>query len=141
VPLIDETTAFGERAAGHLRDEPVVWMTTVTPNGRPMPSPVWFLWDGEESVLMFSRPTSPRIRNLDANPRVSLNFGGDGSGGDIVVLSGEATIERDGPAADAVPGYVSKYARSIERNGWTPAEMAADFSAPIRIRLTGLRGH
>ena len=60
-------------------------MTTVTPSGQPSPSPVWFLWDGAETVLMYSRE-SPRLRHLAANPRVALNFAGDGRGGDIVVL-------------------------------------------------------
>jgi PPOX class probable F420-dependent enzyme len=139
--LIDETSAFGARVAGHLRDEIVVWMTTITPDAKPLPSPIWFLWDGGDSVLMFSRSDSPRIRNVPVNPNVSLNFGGDGHGGDIVVLSGEATIDRGAPAADAIPAYLLKYAGEIERLGWTQAQFAADYNVAVRIRLTGLRGH
>ena len=100
--VIDESTEFGARAARHLREEIVVWMTTVTPAGAPLPMPVWFLWDGSESVLMYSRP-SPRIRNIEANPRVSLNFGGDGGGGDIVVLSGRAEVDDGLPRAELDP--------------------------------------
>ena len=85
--IIDESTEFGARVAAHLRDEIVVWMTVVAPKSGPLPMPVWFLWEGGESVLMFSRDGA-RIRNLEANPLVSLNFAGDGRGGDIVVLSG-----------------------------------------------------
>ena len=85
--------------AAHLREEIVVWMTIVTPKGGPLPMPVWFLWEGGDSVRMFSRDGA-RIRNLEANPHVSLNFDGDGRGGDIVVLSGRATVERDGPRDD-----------------------------------------
>ena len=81
--MIDEGTEFGARVARHLREEIVVWMTTVTPSGAPLPMPVWFVWDGADSVLMYSRDGA-RIRNLEANPRVTLNFGG-GHGGDIVV--------------------------------------------------------
>lgn len=40
-PLIDQDTEFGARVLGHLRDEIVVWLTTVTPGGAPLPSPVW----------------------------------------------------------------------------------------------------
>jgi PPOX class probable F420-dependent enzyme len=61
--------------------------------------PVWFLWDGAESVVMYSMPAA-RVRNVEANPRVTLNFAGDGKGGDIVVLSGRAAIDRDTPPAD-----------------------------------------
>jgi PPOX class probable F420-dependent enzyme len=63
-------------------------MTTVSPSGTPVPRPVWFVWE-EDSVLMYSEPKQ-RIRNIETNPRVTLNFDGDGGGGDIVVLTGEA---------------------------------------------------
>ena len=52
-------------------------------------------WDGDTTVRTFSLPDTPRTRNLEANPKVSLNFAGDGKGGDIVVLQGEASIDRD----------------------------------------------
>jgi PPOX class probable F420-dependent enzyme len=138
--IVDESTEFGARAAAHLRDEIVVWMTVVTRSGGPLPMPVWFLWEGAESVLMFSQDGA-RVRNLEANPNVSLNFAGDGRGGDIVVLSGHATIERDGASADQVGAYIQKYAGRIERIGLTPEQFGARYSVPIRIRLTRLRGH
>ena len=40
--VVDEGTEFGVRLARHLREEIVVWMTTVTPAGEPVPMPVWF---------------------------------------------------------------------------------------------------
>jgi PPOX class probable F420-dependent enzyme len=138
--MLDLSSDFGARAAGHLRKETVVWLTTVTPKGAPLPSPVWFLWDGEESVLMYSMP-SARIANLQANPRVTLNFAGDGHGGDIVVLSGAATVDRELPRADANELYLSKYREGIARIGSTPEAFAQRYSEPVRIRLTGLRGH
>ena len=85
--MIDESTEFGARVARHLREEIVVWMTTVAPDGSPLPMPVWFHWDGGENVLMYSQ-RGARVRNIEANPHVTLNFAGDGDGGDIVVLSG-----------------------------------------------------
>jgi PPOX class probable F420-dependent enzyme len=135
---IDESTDFGARVAAHLRDDVVVWMTTVTPKGSPLPSPVWFHWDGAESVVMFSQPGA-RQRNIEANPRVSLNFAGDGRGGDIVVLSGRATIEA--PPADRLAAYVERYDAHIARIGLTPEQFRARYSIPIRIDLTRLRGH
>ena len=137
--MIDEGTEFGARVARHLREEIVVWMTTVTPAGAPLPMPVWFVWDGAESVLMYSR-ASPRIRNIEANPRVTLNFGGDGRGGDIVVLSGRASIDRDAPPADRSPEYLSKYDEHIARIRMTPETFAEAYPVPVRIRLTKLRG-
>jgi PPOX class probable F420-dependent enzyme len=138
--IIDESTAFGARVAEHLRTEIVVWMTTVTPAGAPLPMPVWFLWEGGESVLMFSKE-SPRVRNLEANPNVSLNFDGDGRGGGIVVLSGRATVDRGAPRANEVGAYIEKYATHIERIAHSPESFGGTYPVPVRIELTKLRGH
>src|SRR3954451_23040874 len=96
--MIDESTEFGARAGAHLRDDGVVWLTTVSPRGAPLPMPVWFHWDGDESVVVYSQPGA-RVRNLESNAHVTFNFAGEGRGGDIVVLSGAATLDRDGPGA------------------------------------------
>ncbi len=138
--MIDLSSDFGARAARHLREEMVVWLTTVTRRGAPLPSPVWFLWDGEQSVLMYSM-ASARIANLVGNPRVTLNFGGDGHGGDIVVFSGTATVDPELPRADANEAYVSKYSEGIARIGLAPETFAQRYSEPVQIMLTGLRGH
>ena len=137
--VIDESTEFGARVARRLRDEIVVWMTTVTPEGAPVPRPVWFIWDGAESVVMYSQPKL-RIRNLEANPRVTLNFDGDGDGGDIVVLSGTAAVDRDLPGANESPDYLAKYDDHIARLGMTPETFAREYSVPVGIRLKKLRG-
>lgn len=100
--MIDRDTEFGARVARQLREETVVWLTTVTPRGAPLPMPVWFLWDGAESIVMYSQ-AGTRIRNIQANPRVTLNFAGDGGGGDIVVLSGVAAVDDDAPPVDRAP--------------------------------------
>jgi len=138
--LIDEATEFGARAARHLTDDVVVWLTTVSPRGAPLPMPVWFLWDGDKSVVAYSQPGA-RVRNLESNSHVTLNFAGDGGGGDIVVLSGTATLDRDGPGADQDAGYVAKYDEHIARIGHTPESFAERYSVPVRIRLERLRGH
>jgi PPOX class probable F420-dependent enzyme len=138
--LIDESTEFGARVARHLREEVVVWMTTVTPKGSPLPSPVWFVWDGADSVHVYSRP-SARVRNVEANPRVTLSFGGDGRGGDIVVLSGRARVDEDAPPVESAHAYRAKYDDHIARIGMTPESFAARYSVPVRVALARLRGH
>ena len=89
---------------------------------------------------MYSMP-SARITNLKDNPRVTLNFGGDGQGGDIVVFSGTAAVDPKRPRADANEPYLSKYRAGITRLGSTPEMFADSYSEPVQIRLTGLRGH
>jgi PPOX class probable F420-dependent enzyme len=139
--MIDESTDLGALVARHLREDRVAWLTTVTPGGAPVPSPVWFWWDGEDGVRLFSLPDTARTRNIEANPKVSLNFAGDGSGGDIVILSGRATVEPDGPAAHELAPYVEKYGWGFERLRTTPERFAQRYSVPILIRLTKVRGH
>jgi PPOX class probable F420-dependent enzyme len=138
--LIDEGTEFGARVARRLRDDEIVWVTTVTGSGAPLPRPVWFLWDGGDSILVYSR-RGARIRNIQANPRVTVNFDGDGRGGDIVVLAGRATVDRDAPGADQDDTYLEKYRNNIERTGESLEEFAARFAVPVRIRFFRLYGH
>ena len=138
--MLDEGTEFGGRAARRLREDVLAWLTTVDGRGTPQPVPVWFLWDGADSLLLYSRPDTPKLRNIARNPRVSLHLDGNGKGGDIVVCLGEMRVSDDLPA-DEIPDYVEKYAPLIERNRWSPASFAADYSVPLRIDVTRIRGH
>ncbi len=112
---------------------------TVNGRGAPQPSPVWFWWDGE-SILVYSQPDTPKLRNIAANARVALHLNDDGRGSDVVVISGRAHVSDD-PPGDRVPAYVEKYLELIEGNNWTPASFAADYSVPIRITPTRVHGH
>lgn len=138
---IDEGNEFGARVARHLRDDIVIWLTTVSRSGAASPNPVWFLWDGMATVRLYSLPAAARVRHLEAAPKVTLNFDGDGRGGDIVVMSGTATLRPEDPPADDNPEYLAKYAGHISRIGLTPRTFAERFNLPITITLTGLRGH
>lgn len=137
---IDTSTAFGARAERRLRSERIAWLVTVRADGTPQPSPVWFLWDGE-SFLIYSRPRTQKLRNIARNPRVSLHLDGDGEGGDIVTVTGDARVAEGEPPADEVPAYVEKYGWGFERLGMTARRFARDYSVPIRVRFAGLRGH
>jgi PPOX class probable F420-dependent enzyme len=137
---IDTTTDFGERVTRHLEDDVIVWLTTVGANATPQPSPVWFLWDGD-TVLIYSQPNTPKLRSITANPRVSLNFNCTESGGDVVILLGDAWVDQDAPAANTLPAYVEKYAAGIESIGMTAEGFAEAYSVPVRVRPTSLRGH
>jgi len=137
--VIDEGSEFGARVARHLREEKVVWLTTVTPSGSPLPRPVGFLWDGGRTVSVYSQPGA-RVRNIARNPKVTLNFGGDGSGGDIVVLSGMAEVDESGPSAAENAAWAAKYAAEWKRGGMTAESFAQRFSVPLRIRITDVHG-
>ena len=59
-------------AACHtILTEPIIWLTTASPSGRPHMVPVWFLWNGR-AILLFSLPNTRKLRDIAANPAVVL---------------------------------------------------------------------
>ena len=140
--LPDPSMPFGERVARRLRDERLMWLTTVDAKGMPQPTPIWFWWDEAISTLLiYSRSDAKRLAHLQQNPRVALNFDGNGSGGDIIVITGQAQISPDDPPADQVPTYVEKYREFIARRYGTPEQFASIYSIALRVRPITIRGH
>jgi PPOX class probable F420-dependent enzyme len=137
---IDTSSEFGGRAARRLKDELIYWLVTTGADGTPQPSPVWALWDGE-TFLIYSKPDTPKLRNVRSRPRVALHLDGDGHGGDIVIVTGDARIEPEAPPADRVPAYVEKYREGVRRIGMTPESFARAYSVAVRVTPRQLRGH
>ncbi len=140
--LPDPSTPFGERVLRRLRDERLIWLTTVDAKGMPQPTPVWFLWDEATStILIYSRADAKRLAHLQQDPRVALNFDGNGRGGDIIVITGQAQVSSDDPPADRLPTYVEKYHDFIARGFTTPEKFASIYSVALRIRPSAICGH
>jgi PPOX class probable F420-dependent enzyme len=133
--------AFGERVARRLREERVIWLITVGADGTPQPNPVWFLWDGADSVLVYNRPNAQRLAHVAARPNVALNLDGNGQGGDIVVLAGTARRDDSLPGPDANAEYLAKYRAAMERVSGTVEQFAAEYAVPLRIAIRRIRGH
>ena len=136
--MLDPSDQAQARAAERLRGEQVAWLTTVRADGQAQSSPVWFLWDGD-TFLVYSQPDAQKVRNVAANPRVSLHLNDDGEGGDIVTLEGRAAVEPDTPRADRVDGYLAKYRAAIDALGYEPGPFARTYSTAIRVRPTRVR--
>ena len=126
------------KAAALLEDAVVAWLTTVSPSGQPQSSPVWFVIDDGE-FLIYSLADTPRIRNLAANPRVSVNLDSN-EGGDVVTAEGIARIV-DGPPSSEHARYQEKYLHRIERMRYTAGTFADAYPVPIRIEPTRWRSH
>lgn len=132
-----------EQAAGlteRLRNERIAWITTVTPGGQPQSSPIWFLWDsGTGEFLVFAQPRSWKVRNIRANPLVSLNLNSDDHGGKVATFEGSANIDEGYPLAHQVPAYLAKYSDAITGIGMTPEQMAQVYAIPLLITPARVR--
>jgi PPOX class probable F420-dependent enzyme len=126
-----------EHADRRLKEDLIIWLTTVDAAGQPQTSPVWFWWDGEE-VVLFSMARSPKVANIRSNPRVSLNLDGNGQGGDIVSIEGRAQLFEDRPLTD-FPEYVERYTAKLEAMGYEPEPFAHAYAMGIRVRPTRFR--
>lgn len=136
---LDTSSEFGALVAARLRDEQLIWLTTVGSDGTPQPNPVWFHWDGD-TFLIFSQPTSAKVRHLAENPRVALNFHTNQSGGDVVVFTGQARVA-DAPPPDArLSEYLTKYAEGIRHLEMTPEKLLATYSTVLNVTPDKVRG-
>ncbi len=115
-----------------LRENIIVWLTSVRPDGRPHAVAVWFLWDGN-SFLIFSRPKNQKLYNIQHNPNVLLIVDDSHNGSDPSVIEGKATLLAPGEVDVTTAGFVEKYGEHIKRIGYTPEQMAATYSEGIRI--------
>jgi PPOX class probable F420-dependent enzyme len=136
---IDTSTDFGARVARQLQEETIAWLTTIGADSTPLPSPVWFYWDGE-TVTVYSEPNAPKVRNILRGSRVSLSLNTPPDGEAFVVLTGDAWIDEAAPAINANAGYLQKYREGLKTLTMTVDELARDYSAAVRIRPTALRG-
>jgi PPOX class probable F420-dependent enzyme len=133
--LPDERRAHVDR---RLATNVIAWLTTVDPRGRPHNAPVWFLRDDERFVV-FSQPGTAKLRNISANPNVTLHLDVTDLGRDIIGIDGTAALAPDMPSADRLPAYVAKYTERIGAMFGSVDAFASAFSIPIVITATRVR--
>jgi PPOX class probable F420-dependent enzyme len=129
---METTSLAAARIRRFLEQEPVVWLSTVRPDGRPHLVPIWFWWDGR-ALLAFSKPDAQKVRNLRANPSVMLALGDAEDDFDVGMLEGRAEL-LDPPTSGLLPaGHLGKYARQLAAMGLSAEEYAATYSQALRI--------
>ena len=137
MPLLEPDDPKHMTVDRRLRTEIALWLTTVTADGQPQSTPIWFAWDGE-TILFYSQPGRPKLANIAANPKVSMHLVGDTEAEDVVTFEGVAALDPSAAPSDRVPAF-ARYRGLIARFGWTPAEMAADYSVAVRVAPTRVR--
>ena len=123
---------------GRLQTNLMAWLTTVSPSGRPHSVPVWFLFQDDDTILVYSEPGKAKLRNIDANPHVALGLDVTDLGRDVIRFDGTATRVPGHPPADEVPAYLSKYVERIAAIFGTPEQFARSFSEAIVVTPTRL---
>ena len=131
---ITEHLAAGRRehVEQRLRSNLMAWLTTVSPTGQPESVPIWFLLrEEDETVLLYSQPGKPKLRNIEQNPLVALGLDVTDIGRDIVRIDGTARVAPEAGPADEQPQYRAKYAERIGALFGDAAGFAAQFSVPV----------
>jgi len=135
--MLDLTDSKSAHIDARLRDEPIIWLSSVRPDGRAHLVPVWFWWDGA-TILIFSKPAAQKVRNLRHNPQVMLALDSADAGEDIVLLEGRAELLGDDAPQSTLPEYAEKYAALMARINITAASMAVEFTQAIRVTVERL---
>jgi PPOX class probable F420-dependent enzyme len=124
------------RAADFLRAHHRAVLATSRSDGRPQLSPVTCTVDDENRVLISTRETALKTRNLRRRPQASLCVFTDNFFGEWVQVEGDVEII---PLPDAMDLLVEYY-RSIsgEHPDWDDyrAAMARDRRVIVRITIT-----
>jgi PPOX class probable F420-dependent enzyme len=123
-----------------LAQDEIAWLTTVTPQGRPAPNPVWFVWDGS-AIVIYSMNNAARLRYIDRSPHVTVHFNCTEGGGDVVVISG--TVERlhDAPPPSEFPGLLDKYASRMRAMGANAQWYDDNYGIALRVTPERSWGH
>ena len=126
------TDAAAARAEAFLRIEPVVWLSTVCPDGRPHLVPIWFWWDGT-SVLVASKPNARKIANLRLNPSCMLAVGDAAADFDVALIEARAELTSIPTRAVLDAGLFGKYRDRMLAIGLERDEFEATYSQVVRI--------
>src|SRR3954447_24091951 len=129
-----------QRVQARLRSNLMAWLTTVRPDGQPVSVPVWFVARDDGTILVYSRPSKAKVRNIAANPKVSLGLDVTDIGRNVVRVEGVARHDPTRPRADQDPAYLAKYVERMAALFGTPESFAEQFSAALVITPTKVYG-
>ena len=125
-----------DQARDYIRTHHHAVMATTRADGRPQLSPVACGVDAEGFVVVSTRETAYKTKNLRRDPRVSFCVFDDAFYGEWVQVEGTATVV---PLPDALDGLVDYYRMVAgEHPDWDDyrAAMVRDRRVLLRITVT-----
>jgi PPOX class probable F420-dependent enzyme len=128
------TRSDDRHIAQRLSAEAIIWLCTVRPDGRPHNVPVWFAWH-DPAMLIFSKPKTAKVRDMQRSPAVSLALDSADGGQDIVLADGRAKLIT---AAGEHPHFLAgqfrqKYSQSLGNMSFE--QWRSTFSQPALIHV------
>ena len=133
------TSAVGEAwGREHLETDIIGWLTTRAPDGRLQCAPDSLRWE-DGTILFYSRPDTPKLRNIAADPRVAFTLQSDPYGDHVLIVEGTARVDPDTLPSDRHPAYAAKYREPLAHWELDVAQTALDFNVPVRITPTRIR--
>ena len=123
-PKLDEVAAKAT--------DPVLWLATVSPKGRPSIRPAWFVLH-EGALVTFSTPKAWKVRHIQENPEVCVTFHTDPAAKGVLVVAGRAELQLEGAPPSAIPAYWAKYEAAMRSYDYTPERF--DELYPTRITI------
>lgn len=122
------------RATDFLASHPRAVLATARSDGRPQLSPVVVAVDDDGRVLISTRETAVKTKNLLRDPRVSLCVMSDAFFGEWVQVDGEAEIVH---LPDALPLLEDYYRRiSGEHPDWDEYRAAMRRERRVLVRIS-----
>ena len=109
-------------------------LATIRRDGRPQLSPVTAGVDAEGRILLSTRETAMKTRNLERDPRASLCLLNDGFFGEWVQAEGSAEIVRLPEAMDLLVDYYRRI--SGEHPDWDEYREAMRRERRVMVRIT-----
>jgi PPOX class probable F420-dependent enzyme len=122
------------RAASFLSSHPRAILATTRSDGRPQLSPVVVAVDDDGRVLVSTRETAIKARNLAKDPRAALCAISDGFFGEWIQAEGQAELIH---LPDALPLLEDYYRRiSGEHPDWADYRAAMHRDKRLIVRIT-----
>jgi hypothetical protein len=112
----------GSAARQLLNSQLILRLAYAGPDGYPRAVPIGYLWTGEEFIVCTAEK-APKVRALEADPRVALTIDTEVQPPEILLVRGTASVE-------IVEGIAPEYLEASKR--YVPPEQWADFERQVR---------
>ncbi|MDQ1586826.1 MAG: hypothetical protein QOH80_2191 [Actinomycetota bacterium] len=123
-----------DEARAFLLDNHRAVMATFRSDGRPQLSPVTTAVDDQGRVMISTRQTAMKTKNLRRDPRISLCLLNDGFFGDWAQVEGSAEIVELPEAMDLLVDYYRRV--SGEHPDWDDYRAAMERDKRVVVRFT-----